>query len=303
MRTNDEKEKYKFTDKDKDHVLDVVKYNPDLYWSEKSFLKTIDERGNKYGRSIVLDYAGQHAKKSQVVVVCQCECGNKYLADLFRLKNGETKTCGCAHGRSKLEQQKWRRFKRIAEGIIRRCDNPEETGNVRYSIYGGRGIKNKLGKTMSEVRDSLLKVPGYFDGAQIDRIDNDGDYTLHHPEHGTEIWEFYDKNVDKTFQCLGNLRWVTCAENARNKSTYLDVTTDLMDKPREIKDVLRIIANRPNLNLHEFTMMVKSGNVRMIHSSHYTKHTLTPLEGEKKMTYIEFSNKYKIQIDKYLSNR
>lgn len=78
--------------------------------------------------------------------------------------------------------------------------------------YGGRGIKNKLGDDIIDAFKNLSKVPGFKPGLQIDRIDYNGDYTIHHPLYGFNIYE--DAFGHK---CLGNLRWVTPKFNACNK--------------------------------------------------------------------------------------
>ncbi|MGL5582693.1 MAG: hypothetical protein ACRDCE_17225 [Cetobacterium sp.] len=87
-----------------------------------------------------------------------------------------------------------KRYK-VANRILQRCNNKNSN---RYSRYGGRGVLCLLGNTTREVYESLLKVDGYKDGLQIDRIDNDGHYEV------------------------SNLRWVTLKENVRNSSVCKD---------------------------------------------------------------------------------
>lgn len=81
--------------------------------------------------------------------------------------------------------------------IIQRCTNPN---NKEYHNYGGRGISvcsrwedyNSFHQDMSS---------GHKPGLQIDRIDNDGDYS---PE---------------------NCRWVTPSENNRNRRNNKIIST------------------------------------------------------------------------------
>ena len=76
------------------------------------------------------------------------------------------------------------------EGMIQRCNNPK---NPRYKNYGGRGISvcQEWNEFLKFVEDMGVRPDGY----QIDRIDNDGDYSKE------------------------NCRWIPKAENQLNKRT------------------------------------------------------------------------------------
>lgn len=71
------------------------------------------------------------------------------------------------------------RFYRIYRGIRARCNNAKEKC---YRNYGGRGIKNEwasFGDFRNDMHDSYLahvKAHGE-ENTQIDRIDNDGNYS------------------------------------------------------------------------------------------------------------------------------
>ena len=85
-----------------------------------------------------------------------------------------------------------------------RCYNKN---NNRYKYYGGRGIivcERWRNSFMTFLKDMGLKP---FAKAQIDRIDNDGNYEL------------------------SNCHWTTCAENVRHRST----TKLTMHKIHEIR--------------------------------------------------------------------
>lgn len=137
----------------------------------------------------VIEIVGKD-KGENILAECLCECGNRCVTRLSRAVSGETKSCGClikksitTHGGSKD-----RRYE-TAKGIYKRCHNDK---SKFYYRYGGRGITSP--DSVSKIYEMLLSVEGYFDGAEIDRINNDGNY------------EF------------GNLRWVTRTENMRNTS-------------------------------------------------------------------------------------
>ena len=110
------------------------------------------------------------------------------------MASGQTSSCGCMP-RGIMPKRKphppRQRLVSVWNAMKRRCQNPSDKA---FKNYGGRGIKvcerwNKL----DNFRDDML--PTYKEGLQIDRIDNDGDYS---PE---------------------NCRWVSRKENNRNKRT------------------------------------------------------------------------------------
>ena len=193
--------------------------------------------GSRFGKlTIVSDgLKPNEAKQSFRLYECKCDCGNTIYTTYLSLKNGYITMCDdCAHinDRKNFKNVKDHPFYRKARSIKERCTKKDDHN---YHNYGGRGIKCELGDTVPEIIKSLDKVPGYFEGAQIDRVDNNGNYTLHHPEYGDEIW--YD---DDGRPCLGNLRWTTHKENSLNKRTTVTME-DLRNFPRrkeKIDDVL-----------------------------------------------------------------
>lgn len=75
--------------------------------------------------------------------------------------------------------------------MIHRCNNPK---HKQYKNYGGRGIKVKF-TSFDDFRDYIVnELKSDPRGLTIDRIDNDGNYER------------------------GNIRFITQAENSRNKN-------------------------------------------------------------------------------------
>lgn len=99
---------------------------------------------------------------------------------------------------------------RVWDGIVQRCCNPKAKN---YHNYGGRGIS-----MCQEWRDSFSAFEeyclshGWTHGLQVDRIDNGKGY-------------FPD-----------NIRFVTQAENLRNKRTSHIVTYNAQDTRKRIYD-------------------------------------------------------------------
>nr|DAN76624.1 MAG TPA: PROTEIN/DNA Complex catalytic motif, Helix-turn-helix DNA [Caudoviricetes sp.] len=150
---------------------------------------------------------------------CECDCGTACKLVLGRyLKRNETQCCGLCwkHWTESIH------YTRAAK-ILERCNNPKSDS---YARYGGRGIKCLIGNNIREVVMFLENLPGYFEGAQIDRIDNNGHYS---PD---------------------NVRWVTNAENQMNKSTNVTIES-LAEKPRYHKDV-KHICERHGWDINDF---------------------------------------------------
>jgi hypothetical protein len=56
--------------------------------------KRIDEKGNVYGRLTVIGLSGRH-NDGRAMWSCECTCGNRVDVDGRRLRNGDTRSCGC----------------------------------------------------------------------------------------------------------------------------------------------------------------------------------------------------------------
>lgn len=147
--------------------------------------------GQRFGMLVVLEEVSGHGHGKQFV--CKCDCGNTKTISKSKVIRGATKSCGCLKNKHGMHQtrvyQTWADMKT-------RCKNPS---NRRYKDYGGRGIKVCA---RWESFENFWEDMGttYQDGLQLDRIDNNKGYF---PE---------------------NCRWVTPAQNARNRRTNVFVT-------------------------------------------------------------------------------
>lgn len=190
--------------------------------------------GDRFGKLVVIKeverkYFSDGSPTRQWL--CKCDCGNEKVVVGRYLKRGETKSCGHCPIIKREDHVHYSR----ASKILDRCNNSNSSA---WKWYGKRGIKCELGNTAYEVALSLDKVPGYFDGAYIDRIDYNGNYTLYHPDHGYNTWIYYDQNLRKNYQAIGNLRWLSATESCMNKCD--NVTIELLRKTsRTDKDFRR----------------------------------------------------------------
>lgn len=146
--------------------------------------------GDIFGRLTVLA-TGVKPGTYRYMAVCKCACGSSpRLVRFDSLKKGVTKSCGClhredatTHGLSKHHH--YGRWKNMMD----RCYNEKCKS---YPDYGGRGIS--VCSAWHDLEAFIACLPqGFFEGAELDRINNDGNYE--------------PKNV----------RWVTKAKNSGNR--------------------------------------------------------------------------------------
>ncbi len=150
-------------------------------------------------------------------VRCRCTCGTEKEVRLDVLKSGNSKSCGClrtemskkrlvsyltTHGHAKSAGRSPTYASWVS--MRQRCFNKQQR---RYSDYGGRGIL--ICERWNSFENFLADMGERPYGTSLDRIDNGGNYEP------------------------GNCRWVTCAEQNKNKrSTKLN-----WERVREIRQL------------------------------------------------------------------
>ena len=168
-------------------------------------------------------------------------CGEEFRTQIFRVKSGHTKSCGCYRKKVSSELNKthglgYTRLYNIWGNIKSRILNSK---NKDYTNYGGRGIticeewKNDFMSFYNWAMEN-----GYEEnkGLSIDRIDNEGNY------------------------CPENCRWTTQTIQSRNtrihksnKSGYRGVCYNKGNN----KYVAQITINNKNIHLGYFQTTVE----------------------------------------------
>lgn len=148
--------------------------------------------GRRFGKLVVVEYAEKGKWR------CKCDCGGVSTPVLRNLKRGMTTSCGCMKGSTRHGLTHAPEFN-VWSMMKQRCNNPN---NDRYEDYGGRGIKicdRWLGpEGLPNFVADLGPRPTPLH--KLERIDNDGDYEP------------------------GNCKWVTQAEQSRNRRNSIHVT-------------------------------------------------------------------------------
>jgi hypothetical protein len=147
------------------------------------------ELGRRFGKLVVVRQEGYSANGG-LKWACVCDCGTEKTYRSNRLLNGESVGCGCSkganlktHGLGKPpEYMVW-------WGLKNRCNRERDKC---YHLYGARGITvcKRWKNSFAAFFEDMGSRP--FPKAQIDRIDNDGNYEP------------------------GNCRWTTAKINSNN---------------------------------------------------------------------------------------
>ncbi len=138
--------------------------------------KAINRVGAQYGELTVVRKSHKD-KTGMIWWECKCTCGKSKTIRANGLLGG-TKSCGCLHRKAVTTHglrkhplySKWNH-------MIHRCYSGPKT-NKQWWDYGGRGIR-----VCSEWRKNPIafvewgESNGYESGMELDREDNDGDYT------------------------------------------------------------------------------------------------------------------------------
>lgn len=161
--------------------------------------KIADMTGQRFGRLVVLNRTETQSKGHTAYWNCRCDCGKEKLVSSTALKGGYTKSCGCLK-RELLSNSRShdKRLYQVWQDMKQRCSNPN---NKYYHRYGARGI-SVCAEWLESYDDfyTWAVAHDYARGLQIDRINNDGNYT---PD---------------------NCRWATPKENTGNRSVCLQIS-------------------------------------------------------------------------------
>lgn len=116
-------------------------------------MKRIDLTNRRFGRLTVIGFAGV-AKNGNALWNCQCDCGQKIVADGYLLRKGNTRSCGC------LRRERGREVMKTNTGLI------ANRGNINnLKQFGGTSVIS-MTKTRKTNKSG---VPGVFYDKRVKR--------------------------------------------------------------------------------------------------------------------------------------
>jgi hypothetical protein len=131
--------------------------------------------GNRFGKLVVLKKASRPSgRNKELFWECQCDCGRVLEVRSYSLRKRGTQSCGCYREECKFMTHGLTKHPlyRIWAGMKGRC------ANLKDEHYGGRGIRlDSRWKNSPEVFIEWSLANGWQEGLQIDRIDNNGNYS------------------------------------------------------------------------------------------------------------------------------
>ena len=142
-----------------------------------------DLKGRKFGRLTVVRQASNYVYSSgrqQIRWECVCECGNIAIVLASNLKSGDSKSCGCLSKEVAVTHNTTHGYRKhplyaVWASMKLRCLNKK---NTCYKYYGGKGVSIcEEWVNSAETFINWALKNGWKKGLQIDRIDNDGNYT------------------------------------------------------------------------------------------------------------------------------
>lgn len=184
-----------------------------------------------------------------------CHCGSEFESVPYSVSSGNAKSCGCL-SRKILQERNYKhgmasergdnRLYRIWANMKTRCSNKNVSS---YNDYGGRGISvcDEWSSSFPSFYEWSVNH-GYADSLVIDRIDNDMGYS---PE---------------------NCRWITVAENNKNKRARKDNKVGISGVSRRDGGYrVRIKLNKKDVNIGQFSDFFEACCARKSAENRYWK--------------------------------
>ena len=162
-------------------------------WNKEPF-----NYGEQVGNAIYLHDVSNAIKRRQAMF--RCVCGEKFIAQVYKVKTFETQSCGCLHKKAtSLANSKHgltdHKLYKVWKSMRARCNNPKVN---QYEDYGGNGVK-----VCEEWKNDFMPFykwaieNGWEEGLQLDK-DIKGTGKLYSPENCCFVTPKQNSNKRKT---------------------------------------------------------------------------------------------------------
>jgi len=134
--------------------------------------------GLKFNRLLIISEINKSENTTRRFCLCLCDCGKEKIVDYYKIKNGDTKSCGCLAQEKLIRRNtKHGMFKsRLYDtwvGMKKRC---YYTKHKYFHRYGGRGIK-VCDRWVNSFENFVIDMGVHPEkNYTLDRIDNNGNY-------------------------------------------------------------------------------------------------------------------------------
>jgi len=135
--------------------------------------------GDKFSRLTVIGNPRYKSGSNHRYIPCRCDCGNEIVTQLSQLRSKHTNSCGCykREQTSKANSTHAESQTRLYGIWCKMKDRTSTPTNPSFPNWGGRGIiLCQEWKEYVPFRNWAL-ANGYHESLQIDRIDNDSNYS------------------------------------------------------------------------------------------------------------------------------
>lgn len=176
-----------------------------------------DISGKRFGMLTTICRAGKD-KHNNVLWRCDCDCGGHSMVRTRDLKNGNSKSCGCAKTRSVVLRSTKHGYSRhplykVWANMCSRCENPKSSF---YNRYGGRGVSVcSAWRSNPKVFIDWALCHGWEKGLQIDRVDNNGSYTPENCRIASVQTNLHNKSIYKNNNSIHRYRGVYTGKSGK----------------------------------------------------------------------------------------
>ena len=195
----------------------------------------IDLTGKRYGRLRVIKYVGDEKWE------CECDCGKITYPASYNLNKGHTKSCGCKNKEDLLKAltKHGKRHTKIYSAWCRMKRRCSDKNIESFKYYGGRGISvcEKWKNSFSEFYDWAM-ANGYDDNLEIDRIDNDGNYSPENCKFSTRKEQV--RNRSNTLYIIYNGKSITFIELCEKFNINYKIAHGKYRKGKSLEEIFKL---------------------------------------------------------------